>query len=286
MPQLDDTLLAQLEQTATTIRQRIIHMLLAAGSGHSAGSLGMADVFTTLYFSILNHTPSQPHNPDRDYVLVSNGHICPVWYATLAEAGYFPVEELTTLRQFKTRLQGHPYSRATPGVENTSGSLGQGISAGAGIAWALKHQHKKNRVFVVTSDGEHQEGQTWEAYMFAATHRLNNLTVMVDRNNIQIDGFTEDIGPLEPLAAKLTSFGWHVLEIDGHNHQAIRDACQEAQAIHEKPSVIICHTIPGKGVEYMENLPEWHGKPPNVPESIEALRQLRTLCTTIECHDT
>jgi transketolase len=285
MPHLSDTDLQNLAQTATTIRQRIIHMLLEAGSGHSAGALGMTDVFTTLYFSVLNHTPSQPHHPDRDYLLVSNGHICPVWYATLAEAGYFPVEELTTLRKINSRLQGHPHAGSTPGVENTSGSLGQGLSVGAGIAWTHKYQHRKNRVFVVTSDGEHQEGQTWEAYMFATTHRLNNLTVLVDRNNIQIDGFTEDIGPLEPLPTKIASFGWHVIEIDGHNYQAIADACAQAAAIHEKPTAIICHTIPGKGVEFMENIPEWHGKPPNVPESIEALRQLRTLCTSIECHD-
>ncbi|MCA9373153.1 transketolase [Candidatus Woesebacteria bacterium] len=263
---------------AQSIRESIIAMLLEAGSGHSAGSLDMADVFTALYFGgVVRHDPQQPDWPGRDRVLLSNGHINPVLYATLAHAGYFSKTELLTLRKLSSRLQGHPHLGSLPGVENTSGPLGQGLSQAAGLALALKFDHLPNRVYALLSDGEHQEGETWEAYMFAAAKRLNNLTVLIDRNTIQIDGFTEDIMPLEPLSDKLSAFGWQVLEVDGHNIGAIIDVCNHAKSIQEQPVAIVCNTTPGKGVEFMENLPEWHGKTPSFPDSIEAIREIRSL---------
>lgn len=268
----------QLGKLANTIRQDIIKMLLEAGSGHSAGPLGMADVFTALYFGgVLNHDPKNPDWPERDRVVLSNGHICPVLYAVLARAGYFPVEELKTLRKLGSRLQGHPYRKALPGIENTSGPVSQGSSQAVGIALSAKMDGKKYQVYCLVGDGEQQEGQTWEAVMFAAKHRLDNLTFIMDRNNIQIDGFTEDVMPLEPLRAKYEAFGWHVLEIDGHNIEEIIDAINHAKSIYEKPVMIIAHTIPGKGVDFMEWKPEWHGKPPNKEEAQKALHQLRTL---------
>lgn len=252
-------------------------MLVHAGSGHSAGPLGMTDVFTALYFGVLKHRPHQPQWEGRDYVILSNGHICPVLYATLAEAGYFQRKEVLTLRDFGSRLQGHPHLGSLPGVENTSGPLAQGLSQAAGLALGLRMGRKPNRVYCVTSDGEHQEGQTWEAYMFAAKNRLTNLTVLIDRNNIQIDGHTEDVMPLHSLEAKLQSFGWQVFEVDGHNIEAIIDVLHQAQAIQEQPTVIVCNTIPGKGVNFMENNYLWHGKPPNAAEAKQALRELRTM---------
>ena len=277
----------KLELTANTIREHIIEMLVEAGSGHSAGPLGMADVFTTLYFEILNIDPKKPSWPDRDRLVLSCGHICPVWYATLAQRGYFPVSELKTLRKLGTRLQGHPHIGEPPGVENSGGPLGQGLSQAVGMALAARLDGKKWRVNCVMSDGEHDEGQTWEAIMFAGKNKLHNLTGWPDRNNIQIDGFTENIMPLEPLADKYRAFGWHVLEIDGHNFREIVDAANEAKAIYEKPTVVICHTIPGKGVDFMENNYLWHGTPPGIsdiegsPPKDEqakvALRELRTL---------
>lgn len=269
--------LRQLDRIATSIRKDIISMLTTAQSGHSAGSLGMADVFTALYFVILNHNPKKPTWPERDRVILSNGHICPVWYATLARAGYFSPKELKTLRQLGSGLQGHPHLGSLPGVENTSGPLAQGLSQAAGLAAAFKMDRHANRIFCLLSDGEHQEGQIWEAYLFASARRLNNLTVLIDRNNIQIDGYTEDIVPLHPLRAKLEAFRWNVLEIDGHNIEAIVDACAQARATQDQPTAIICHTIPGKGVEYMQDNFEWHGKPPNPKQAKEALRELRSL---------
>jgi transketolase len=265
----------ELSDTARSIRISIIKMLEEAKSGHSAGSLGMADVFTTLYFSIAKHNPQNPTWEERDRIILSNGHICPVLYATLAEAGYFPKEELQTLRKLGSRLQGHPHLGSLPGVENTSGPLGQGLSQAAGLAYALKMDHKSNRIYCFTSDGEHEEGQTWEAYLFAAKNNLNNLTVLIDRNNIQIDGYTENIMPLEPLNDKLQAFGWRVLEIDGHNLDAINDALNLVKVIQDKPTAIVCKTIPGKGVDFMENLPAWHGKAPNQEEAQKALEQLQ-----------
>lgn len=268
----------ELQTKANEVRQDIVRMLLEAGSGHSAGPLGMADVFTTLYFSgVMNHDPQNPAWEERDRLILSNGHICPVLYATMAHSGYFPISELMTLRKLGSRLQGHPEREKLPGLETTSGPLGSGLAQAAGYAYAAKMDAKKFRVFCLTSDAEHQEGNHWEAVNFAGKYNLSNLTAFVDRNNIQIDGYTEDVMPLEPLKEKYEAFNWSVIEADGHNIEAIMDSINMAKAIHENPTVIICRTIPGKGVEFMENLPEWHGKPPNLGETIEALNELRTL---------
>ena len=267
----------QLELQSNQIRQDIIKMLLEAGSGHSAGPLGMADIFTALYFEILNIDPRKPTWPDRDRLVLSCGHICPVLYATMAHRGYFPIEELMTLRKFGTRLHGHPHNLELPGIENSSGPLGQGLSQAIGMALTAKLDKKKWRTYAILSDGEHDEGQTWEAVMFAGKNELHNLTAVIDRNNIQIDGFTEDVMPLEPLADKYRAFNWHVLEIDGHNFEDIIAAFRHAKAVFEKPTVIIAHTIPGKGVDFMENDYLWHGKPPKSDEARLALKELRTL---------
>ncbi len=269
--------LQELQYKANDIRQDIIKMLVEAGSGHSAGPLDMADVFTALYFKVMKHDPQNPNWHGRDRLVLSCGHICPVLYATLAEAGYFPVEELKTLRKLGTRLQGHPHNLALPGIETSSGPLAQGASQAVGIALALRMDHLKNRVYLVMSDGEQQEGQIWEAIMLAGKEKLHNITAIIDRNNIQIDGYTEDVMPLEKLRDKYESFNWHVLEVDGHNIPAIIDAYKQAEVIYEKPTVIIAHTIPGKGVDYMEGKYEWHGKPPSQDEAKEALKDLRTL---------
>ena len=267
----------KLDKKANEIRQDIIKMLVDAGSGHSSGPLGMADVFTALYFSVLKKRPKSPWWEGRDRVILSNGHICPVWYVALAHAGYFPKSELSTLRELNSRLQGHPHYRGLPGVENAAGPLGQGISMAAGIAYAGLMERKKYNVYCLTGDGELNEGQCWEAFMFAGKYRLHNLTVIVDRNNIQIDGNTEDVMPLEPLRERFESFGFHVIEVDGHNISHIVDACSMAKAIVEKPTVLLAHTIPGKGVDFMEYNYEWHGKPPNTKEAKKALQDLRTL---------
>lgn len=274
----------QLYQTSNEIRQLVIKMLEHASSGHSAGSLGMADVFTALYFNILKINPAKPNWSDRDRVILSNGHICPVWYATLAQRGYFDKKELMTLRQIGSRLQGHPHYHSLPGVENTAGSLGQGLSQAAGVALALKMQSKPNQVYALLSDGEHQEGQTWEGYLFAVAQNLTNLTVLIDRNNIQIDGMTEELIPLHSLKNKIDSFGWHTMEIDGHNIEQIIASCQQAQSDQIRPTAIICHTIPGKGVDFMEGKFDWHGKPPNTIEAQKALKQIRSLKGKIVCH--
>lgn len=267
----------ELELKANEIRQSIIEMLVAAGSGHSAGPLGMADIFTALYFEVMKLDPEQPTMPDRDRLVLSCGHICPVLYATLAHRGYFPRSELTTLRKFGTRLMGHPHNLALPGLETSSGPLGQGLSQAIGMALAARMDKKTWRTYAILSDGEHDEGQTWEAIMLAGKNQLHNLTAIVDRNNIQIDGFTEDIMPLEPLADKYRAFNWYVLEVDGHNFDEIIAALRHARAVFEKPTVIIAHTIPGKGVDFMENDYHWHGKPPKTEEAKTALRELRTL---------
>jgi len=266
-----------LEEKANQIRQLIIEMLLEAGSGHSAGPLGMADIFSAFYFHILRHDPKNPDWPDRDRLILSNGHICPVRYAAMALAGYFPIEELKTLRKINSRLQGHPHRTALPGVETTSGPLGEGISQAIGIAYAGILDKKDYHVYCITSDGEHQEGNIWEAYMWLGNNPLPNLTIIIDRNYIQIDGFTEDVMPLEPLRQKLEAFKLHVLEVDGHNIRAFVDAVREAQSEWRRTSVIIAYTIPGKGVSFMEKKYEWHGKPPNKEEAKKALDELRTL---------
>jgi transketolase len=268
----------QLEEEANRIREDIIKMLVHAGSGHSAGPLGLADVFTALYFNILKHDPEKPDWDERDILVLSNGHCVPVRYVAMAHAGYFPKEELMTLRQYSSRLQGHPERLRLPGLETTSGPLGSGLSQAAGMALALKMEKASHRwVYCVTSDGEHDEGNFWEGMMFAAKNKLNNLIAIVDRNNIQIDGTTEKVMPLEDLRGKWESFGWHVQEIDGHNIESVIDACSMARAITDGPSVIIAHTIPGKGVPFMEYDYTWHGKAPNAQEAKEALKKLRSL---------
>ena len=275
--ELHDEKVKFLEAKANEIRQLIIEMLVNAGSGHSAGPLGMADIFSAFYFHILRHDPKNPDWPDRDRLILSNGHICPVRYAAMALAGYFPVEELKTLRKINTRLQGHPHRTTLPGVETTSGPLGEGISQAIGIAYAGILDKKDYHVYCITSDGEHQEGNTWEAYMWLGKNPLPNLTIIIDRNYIQIDGITEDVMPLEPLRQKLEAFGLHVLEVDGHNIKAFVDAVRQAQSEWKRTSVIIAYTIPGKGVSFMEKKFEWHGKPPNKEEAKKALEELRTL---------
>ncbi|MBU0647748.1 transketolase, partial [Patescibacteria group bacterium] len=262
----------KLSQIARNIRIDIIRSLLEAASGHSAGPLGMADVFTALYFNVLNHNPKDPWWKERDRLILSNGHICPVLYATLAQAGYFPRKKLLTLRKLGSDLQGHPHRAGLPGIENTSGPLGQGLSQACGLALAAKLDNNKHHIYCLTSDGELNEGQTWEAVMFAAKYNLNNVTQIMDRNNIQIDGFTEDIMPLEPLKQKYESFNWHVIDVDGHNIEDIIDACNQAKAVYEKPTLILAHTIPGKGVDFMENKPIWHGIPPDKEQAKEAIK--------------
>lgn len=277
----------KLQLKANDIRQDVIKMLLEARSGHSAGPLGMADVFTALYFSdVLDFNTKDPWNPNRDRVILSNGHIAPVLYATLAHAGYFHKSELKTLRKLGTRLQGHPEFRKLPGVENTAGPLGQGYSQAIGHALSVRYDVSKGKlpqgermpwVYLFGGDGELNEGQVWEAIMFAGKNNLHNLTLVIDRNNIQIDGYTEDIMPLEPLKTKFEAFNWSVIDIDGHNIQEAIDAFKKAMSIFENPTVIIAHTIPGKGVDFMDWKPEWHGKPPDEKQAQDALKQLRTL---------
>lgn len=275
--------LTELSQIANNIRKDIIGMLLEAGSGHSAGPLGLADVFTALYFEVMNHLPHDPNWRERDRLVLSAGHVCPVWYATLAHAGYFDKSELQKLRKLGSILQGHPNRLDTPGVENSSGPLGQGISQAIGMALASHLDGLKNQIYCVMGDGEQNEGQVWEAYMFAGKKRIHNLNVVIDRNNIQIDGYTEDVMPLEPLREKLQAFGWHVHEVDGHNIESIIDVMGEARAVFSKPSVIIVHTIPGRGVDFMEWDPVWHGQPPkNNKQAEDALKQLRTLDGRVE----
>jgi len=265
---------AELERHANDIRQGIIRSLLAAGSGHSGGSLDMADIFAALYFHVMRHDPKNPDWAERDRLLLSCGHIAPVRYSAMAYAGYFPVEELLTLRHFRTRLQGHPERVSLPGLETTSGPLGEGLAQGTGMALGAKMDHKDWRVYVVTSDGEHQCGLHWEAMMTAAKFKLDNLTCFIDRNVIQIDGSTEDVMPLEPLADKYRAFNWEVFECDGNDIAEFIATAEKAKAVKGRPQVIIANTVPGKGVSYMEGDYTWHGKPPNKDQADEALREL------------
>jgi transketolase len=268
----------ELKLKANDIREDIIRMLEHAGSGHSAGPLGLADIFAALYFDILNHDPSNPDWPERDVLLLSNGHTVPVRYAAMARAGYFPMEELLTLRQLGSRLQGHPERQRLPGLETTSGPLGCGLSQACGMALAMRMDNTSHRwIYVVMGDGELDEGNVWEAAMLASKYRLSNIIAIVDRNNIQIDGPTETVMPLENLADKWSAFGWHVMEIDGNNIDEIINACAMARAIVEKPVAIIAHTVPGKGVDFMEYDFHWHGTPPNAEQAKAALKELRTL---------
>lgn len=279
---------ASLELKANEIRQSIIEMLYEAKSGHTAGPLDMADIFTLLYFEVLRHDPKNPNWEDRDRVVLSNGHICPVLYATLAHAGYFPVDELMTLRKFGSRLQGHPHREALPGLETSSGPLGSGVSQAVGMALAerIDNPYSSKYFYCLTGDGELNEGQIWEALLLAGKERLHNLIIIVDRNGIQIDGDTQDVMPLEPLREKFESFNFDVQEVDGHNIRSVNDAIGKAQAIYGQPSVIIAHTIASKGVDVFERDFRWHGNPPGkgpedrVPRSEQAkvaLEKLRTL---------
>jgi transketolase len=259
---------------SNNIRQSIVKMLHAAKSGHPAGAMGLADVFSALYFNVLAHDPKNPNWENRDRCILSNGHVCPVLYATIAEAGYFPKEELMTLRKLGSRLQGHPHRETLPGIENSSGPLGQGLSIAVGMALVAKREKKSWRVYCICSDGEHNEGQIWEAVLLASKFKLGNLVAIMDRNNIQIDGFTEDVLPLESLEEKYRAFGWHVINIDGHNIQQIISACNEAKTIIDKPTMIIAHTVPGKDISFMEFITEWHGKSPGDKETTTALEDL------------
>lgn len=274
-----DLTTTQLEHKANEIRQDIIRMLEKAGSGHSAGPLDLADIVTALYFNIMNIRPEEPEWSDRDLFFLSNGHTVPVQYVAMAHAGYFDREELLTLRQLGSRLQGHPERERLPGLENTSGPLGSGLSQAAGYAYVLQYLDKNPHrfVYVVTGDGELDEGNIWEAAMFAGKYKLGQLIVFNDRNNIQIDGMTEDVMPLEDLKGKWEAFGWHVLEIDGNNIESVIDAASQGRAMSNRPTMIISHTVPGKGVDFMEYDYHWHGMPPNSEQAKSALEKLRTL---------
>lgn len=277
---LTDEKIRKLEEKANQIRISIIEALVKAGSGHTAGPLDMADIFAVLYFHTLRHNPKKPSWPERDRLVLSNGHICPLLYATLAHAGYLPLSELKTLRKFGTRLQGHPHRDFLPILETSSGPLGSGLSQAVGMALSDKMDYgltAERRIYALLSDGELESGQTWEAAMLAGKEKLHNLVAVVDRNNIQIDGYTEDVMPLESLSDKWRAWNWHVIEIDGHNIEEIADAFDAAQAIFGKPTVIIAHTIAGKGVPEFERDYRWHGVPPNKEQAAMALHELRTL---------
>jgi transketolase len=279
---MTDERITELELKANDIRMSIIDMLEDAGSGHTAGPLGMSDMFAALYFEIMRHDPKNVNWIERDWLFLSNGHTVPVRYAAMAHAGYFPIKELLTLRKFGSRLQGHPERHALPGIEHTAGPLGTGLGQAAGVATGLRLDGKKNHVFCMTGDGELDCGNIWESAMFAGHNGLSNLTAIVDRNNIQINGMTENVMQLEDLVGKWTSFGWHVIEIDGHNIQQFVDAVNQAKAIQNKPTCIIAHTIPGKGIIEIENEFGWHGKPPTTEEEQRFLKELRTLRGKIE----
>ena len=277
---LTDATIKNIELKAAAIRETIVEMLVAAGSGHTAGPLGMADIFAAFYFYILKHDPHNPAWEERDRLMLSNGHITPVRYAAMAHSGYFPVAECLTLRKFGSRLQGHPEREKLPGVETTSGPLGSGLGQAAGYAYGARMDHPPRgafRVYCLMSDGEQDAGNTWEAAMWCGANKLSNLTAVIDRNNIQINGMTEEVMPLENLRAKYEAFGWHVLEVDGHNVSAFISVIEQAKAIYEKPTLILAHTIPGKGVKEIEFDYHWHGKPPNKEEAVRFLAELRTL---------
>jgi transketolase len=269
-----DLSVPELEKIARHLRRHVVSMIATAGSGHPGGSLSATDIITALYFNVLQHNPQNPHWPDRDRFILSKGHAAPILYATLAECGYFPIEELSTLRQLGSRLQGHTDRNLTPGVEMSAGSLGQGLSIGIGIALAGRLDKCDYHVYVLLGDGECDEGQVWEAAMFAAHHNVDNLTAIVDYNAIQLDGRVCDIMGLEPLTDKWRAFNWHVLEIDGHNINQILEALQKAKATRSKPTAIIAHTIKGKGVSFMENNVDFHGKAPSAQELETALKEL------------
>ncbi|ACX52944.1 Transketolase domain protein [Ammonifex degensii KC4] len=263
----------ELERKAQLIRQHVIRMLMHAGSGHPGGSLSAVDILTALYFRVMRIDPENPQDPDRDRFILSKGHAAPALYAVLAERGFFPVSWLESLRRLGSPLQGHPDMRKVPGVEMSTGSLGQGLSVGVGMALAAKLRGSGCRVFVLLGDGECQEGQVWEAAMAAGHYRLNNLVAIVDRNRLQIDGETEKVMALEPLAAKWRAFNWSVIEIDGHNFEEIVPALERV-GYAQKPTAIIAHTVKGKGVSFMENQVDWHGVAPKPEQGIQALKEL------------
>ena len=267
----------ELQDISKEVRSDVIKMILKSGYGHPAGSLGMVDVFVALYYGVLLHDPKKPEWEDRDRLILSNGHICPARYAVMSHAGYFDHKELIHLGEMGGILQGHPDKRYLPSVETTSGPLGSGLAQASGIAYCARMDKKRFRTYVITSDGEHDEGNHWEAVMFAGRNNLSNLTMIIDRNNIQIDDFTENVMPLEPLADKYRAFGWSVIDVNGHNMEEIINACSKARAIYENPNVIIAHTIPGKGVDFMENNPNWHAKAPNDEQAKSALKEIRTM---------
>lgn len=263
-----------LSKIAKEVRQDIIKMLLEAGSGHTAGSLSMTDILVALYFGVMHHDPKNPDWEDRDRLVISNGHTCPALYCVLARSGYFPIQKLKTYAKLNSSLQGHPERQKLPGVETTSGPLGCGLAQAAGVAWVGKSDNLHYRVFCTVSDAEHDEGNHWEAVLFAAKYKLSNLTLIIDRNNIQIEGDTEDTMPIEPLKDKYIAFNWNVLDIDGHDIAAITSAVEEARRVDDRPTVIIAHTVAGKGVSFMEGKSEWHAKAPNKEEAALALKEL------------
>jgi transketolase len=285
-PDVSKMTLRDLDDVATGIRADVIRMLEAAGSGHVAGSLGMADVFTALYFGIARITPKMRAHAARDRIVLSNAHICPVLYATLAARGYIDRKELLTIRKLGSRLQGHSNNHYQPDlpIETCGGPLGQGLSQAVGFALASRMNGRANanrskqlatwHTWCLISDGELNEGQMWEAILLAGKTRLGGMTVFLDRNKIQIDGSTEDVLPLEPLTDKFRAFNWNVIDVDGHNIREIIAASKKARAVADKPTLINCHTIPGKGVPFMENRCEWHGKAPSHAEALEAIRSL------------
>lgn len=264
----------ELKLMANTLRSDIISMLVPAASGHTAGPLGLADIFSILFFHEMNLDPEKPAWEERDRFVLSNGHVCAVLYSAMAEAGFFPVEELLTFRKLGSRLQGHPSRAKLPGIENSSGPLGEGLAIASGIALAGKADAKKWRVYCMTSDGEHQEGSTWEAVMLAAKYKLDNLVAICDRNYIQIDGNTEDVMPLGDMAEKYRAFGWHAVTVDGHDYAALMKALEQARKVKGKPTMIIANTIPGKGVSFVEKDYKWHGKPPTKEEGEKALAEI------------
>ena len=265
----------ELKQMAVTIRCDIIEMIATAKAGHPGGSLSAADVVTALYFRVMNVDPENPNWPERDRFILSKGHACPVWYAALAERGYFDKAHLGTLRKLDSILQGHPDMKKTPGIDMTAGSLGHGLSAGLGMALSGRLRKQGYHVWVIVGDGESQEGSIWEAAMAAAKWDLDNLTAILDRNHLQNDGCVDTEMPIDPVPDKWQAFGWHVMEIDGHDMEQVVEALEKAKTIKGKPTMIIAHTIKGKGVSFMENVAGWHGKAPCAEEAAQALEDIR-----------
>ena len=265
---------AELAVISKTVRRHILEMITAAKSGHPGGSLSATELVVTLFFDIMKHDPANPKWADRDRFILGKGHACPVLYSVMAECGYTPVDKLNTFRQLGSIYQGHPDVRFIPALEASTGSLGEGLSVALGMALAARFNGSPSRTFVVLGDGELQEGQIWEAAMFGAFHKVDNVVAIVDWNKIQLDGFVKDIMPLDPLVDKWTSFGWHVINIDGHNIEAVQKAFHEAETVKGKPTVILANTIKGKGVSFMENNPKWHGTAPSKDELELALKEL------------